>query len=68
MEEILSALRKEEGVKSVRVSLPEEQVYLFALKLEKLGLKKVREGIELALEQHAPILAQDAIFDYELVN
>lgn len=68
MEEILSTLRKEEGVKSVRVSLPEEQLYLFALKLEKLGLKNVREGIELALEDHVPILAQDAIFDYEVVS
>src|SRR3989339_2204129 len=29
MVETLSSLRKEEGVKSVRVSLPEEQVYLF---------------------------------------
>jgi len=68
MEEILSTLRKEAGVRSVRVSLPEEQVYLFALKLEKLGLKKVREGIELALEDHIPILAQDTIFDYEVVS
>ena len=35
MEEILSTLRKEEGVRSVRVSLPEEQVYLFELRLER---------------------------------
>ncbi len=68
MEEILVTLRKEEGVKAVRVSLPEEQVYLFPLKLEKLGLKNVREGIELALEDHVPILAQDTIFDYEVVD
>lgn len=68
IEEILSVLRKEEGVKAARVSLPEEQVYLFPLKLEKLGLKKVREGIELALEDHIPISAEDAIFDYELVS
>jgi type IV pilus assembly protein PilM len=68
MEEILSTLRREENVKSVRVSLPEEQVYLFALKLEKAGLKKVREGIELALEDHIPIQAEDALFDYELVS
>ncbi len=68
MEEILSTLRKEEKVKFVRVSLPEEQAYLFALKLEKLGLKNVREGIELALEDHVPISAEDAIFDYELVS
>lgn len=68
MEEILSALRKEEQVKLVRVSLPEEQVYLFALELEKSGLKNIREGIELALEQHIPILAEDAIFDYDLIS
>ena len=68
MEEVLSLLRKEEGVKSVRVSLPEEQVYLFRLRLEKAGLKNVREGIELALEEHVPIPAQDAIFDYDLVS
>jgi type IV pilus assembly protein PilM len=68
MEEILSILRKEEGVKSVRVSLPEEQVYLFQLRLEKSGLKSVKEGIELALEEHVPIQAQDAIFDYDLVD
>jgi type IV pilus assembly protein PilM len=68
MEEILLALRKEEGVRFVRVSLPEEQVYLFQLRLEKNGLKSVKEGIELALEEHIPIQAEDAIFDYDLVQ
>jgi len=68
MEELLFLLRKEEGIKSVRISLPEEQVYLFQLRLEKLGLKNVKEGIELALEEHVPIPAQDAIFDYDLVK
>jgi Tfp pilus assembly PilM family ATPase len=65
LKEVLSSLREEEGVKFVRVSLPEEQVYLFALKLEKSGLKNIREGIELALEEHVPIPAQDAIFEYD---
>ena len=68
IEEILLTLRKEEGVKSVRVSLPEQQVYLFQLRLEKTGLQNVREGIELALEEHVPIPAQDAIFDYDLIE
>ena len=68
MEEVLVSLRKEEGLKSVRVSLPEEQVYLFNLRLEKLGLENVREGIELSLEEYIPIAAQDAIFDYELLS
>ncbi len=68
MQEILSALRKEEGVRSVRVSLPEEQVYIFRLKLDKEGLVNVREAIELSLEEHIPISADGAIFDYELVS
>lgn len=68
LEQILLSLKKEEGMKSVRVSLPEEQVYLFRLLLGKAGLQSVREGIELALEEHVPIPAQDTIFDYELLN
>jgi len=68
MEEILSSLRKEEGVKYVRVSLPEEQIYLFQLRLEKAGLKSVKEGIELALEEHVPIPAPEAIFDFDLIK
>lgn len=67
MEEILVALRKEEGIKSVRVSLPEEQMYLFQLRLEKAGLKNIREAIELSLEEHIPVASQDAIFDYEII-
>ncbi len=68
MEETLVILRKEEGIKSVRVSLPEEQVYLFRLHLDKLGLVSIRESIELVLEEHVPISAEDAIFDYELLR
>lgn len=68
MEEILLSLRKEVGIKSVRVSLPEEQVYLFKLRLEKLGLVNIRESIELALEEHIPLQAPEAIFDYEIIS
>ncbi|MEI6581047.1 MAG: pilus assembly protein PilM [bacterium] len=68
MEEILVSLKRDEKIKSVRVSLPEEQVYLFRVKLDKEGLDDVREGIELSLEEHIPIPAQDVIFDYEILN
>jgi type IV pilus assembly protein PilM len=66
LEEVLLSLRKE-GIRFVRVSLPEEQVYLFHLRLPKEGLSNVREGIELSIEEHIPISAQDAIFDYDIV-
>ncbi|HEV7424453.1 MAG TPA: pilus assembly protein PilM [Candidatus Paceibacterota bacterium] len=68
VEEILLSLRKEAGLKSVRISLLEEQVYLFKLRLEKLGLENIRESIELLLEEHVPLSAADAIFDYEILS
>ena len=68
IEDILLLLKKEQGVESVRVSLLEEQVYLFKLKLEKEGLVSSRESIERALEEHIPIQAVDAIFDYEIIS
>ena len=68
MEDVLEKKKKEEGIKSVRVSLPEEQVYMFRLSLAKDGLKDIREGIELALEEHIPIKAEEAIFDYEIIK
>lgn len=64
----LRALRVEENITSVRVSLPEEQIYLFKIRLDKKGLDHIREGIELSLEEHIPIPAPDAIFDYEIVG
>ena len=67
-EELLASLRQGEGLRSVRVSLPEEQIYLFKLRLEKKGLKSIREGIELSLEEHIPVPAPDAIFDYEIIH
>ncbi len=66
LRDILSLLKKEEGMESVRVSLPEEQVYLFRLRVPKEGVKDIREMIELSLEEHVPIPPAEVIFDYEL--
>ncbi|MFA6301374.1 MAG: pilus assembly protein PilM [Candidatus Paceibacterota bacterium] len=68
LKEILVSMRKEEGVKFVRVSLPEEQVYLFMLRLEKVGLKSIREGIELVLEENIPIAVEEAVFDFSILK
>lgn len=68
LEEIFTTLKKEEKINSVRVSLPEEQVYMFKIALVKEGLKDIREGIELSLEEHIPMKAEEAIFDYEIIR
>lgn len=66
--DILATWKRENKVESVRVSVPEEQVYLFKLVLSKEGLKSVREAIELSLEEHIPIPAPETVFDYEILS
>ena len=39
----------DEGIKSARVSLPEEQVYIFQMRLEKGSIENIREGFALML-------------------
>jgi type IV pilus assembly protein PilM len=68
MKKILISLKKEEGLKSVRVSLPDEEVYILNLQLNKLNLKDIRKGIELSLEKYMSIPVQDVSFDYELLS
>ncbi len=67
-EEILSVLKKEEGIKSVHVSLPEEKIFIFKIRLEKAGLKNIRKGIELSLEYNIPMSDQAVVFDYKILN
>ena len=68
MKEVLISLKKEEKIDSVRVSLPEEQMYLFEFRLEKAGIENIRDSIELSLEEYIPLSAQDAVFDYEILK
>jgi len=66
--DILRGMKNELGLEFVRVSLPEEQVYLFKVSLPKVAPKEIRSAIELSLEEHIPISAAEAIFDYDLIK
>ena len=64
---ILKDLAKKEKSKFVRVALPEEQMYLFNLLLPKAGGNNLREMILLQIEEHIPLKAEEALFDYEVI-
>ncbi len=66
--DILKELKRELSIDFVRVSLPEEQVYLFKLSIPKMDPKEVKSTIEFSLEEHIPISAAEAIFDYDLIT
>lgn len=60
-------LKKEHNLEFVAVSLPEEKAYLFDLRLPAMKYDKIRGAIELLLEEHVPLKAEEALFDYDIV-
>ena len=66
--EILTTLKKKNGFKNVRVSLPEEQVYVFELSIPKVPYNEIRQTIELSIEEHIPIKAEEAHFDFLILE
>ncbi len=64
----LTEIRIKEKMLFVRISLPEEQMYLFNLVLPIMPYKDIRETILLQIEEHVPLLASDIVFDFDLVR
>lgn len=65
--EILKDLRIKENLNFVRVALPEEQMYLFNLSLPNSGYSNLRDLILLQIEEHIPLLADETLFDYDIL-
>lgn len=63
---ILKTLKKEYGLEHVTIALPEEKAYLFDLHLPAMEHSQIHDAIELVFEEHVPIKATEAIFDYDI--
>lgn len=61
-------IKKQHNLEYASVSLPEEKAYLFELKLPLMKYSEVRNAIELALEEHVPLKADEVLFDYEILK
>lgn len=71
VEELRSLLidfRKKNSISFVRVSLPEERAYLVAMDVPDVSHKEIRGAIGFAIEEHVPIAARDAVFDYRILG
>ncbi len=69
--DIISALKKiqkQDKVKYVEASLPEEKIYLYMIEIEDSDEMSIRNQIESKLEENVPIQVDDAIFDYTKVT
>ena len=65
---ILRKIKERENLHYVRVSMPEEQMYLFSICLPKAKEKELKEMITLQIEEHIPLKAEDTVFDFEIVS
>lgn len=65
---ILKEIKEKEKLHFIRVSLPEQQTYLFTLKLPKNENENIRDMILLQMEEHIPLKALDTTFNHEIVS
>jgi type IV pilus assembly protein PilM len=65
---ILKDLKNREKLNFIRVSLPEEQMYLFTLSLPKTEDGDLKETILLQIEEHVPLKAIDTVFDFNIIK
>ncbi len=65
---LLKKIKDKENLHFIRVSLPEEQMYLFTLSLPKTNNGNIRDMILLQTEEYIPLKAPDSIFDYDIIS
>src|SRR5690606_23749051 len=64
----LKGVSKKYNLKYVRVSIPETQVYSFALPVEVGTKGDIRGMIELVLEDNIPLKNSESVFDYRVLS
>ena len=63
----LGEVKKRSGASYIRLSLPEERVYLFETEITAdTDMKDIRDLLEFRLEENVPLSPRDAYFDYRL--
>ncbi len=65
---ILKKLRIKNKLNFVRISLPEEQIYIFTLTLPQMRGQDLKEIILLQIEEHIPLKATEVVFDYDTLK
>ncbi len=64
----LQDFRKELKNDYLIVALPEEKIFIGAIQMPLIKEEEIRGSLELQLEEHIPLQAKEAIFDYEIIK
>lgn len=68
LKEMLMRFKKEHDIGFAHASVPESLAYLAEMELPSVKNSELHESIELQLEEHIPLKASDAVFDYRIVE
>src|SRR3989344_3257385 len=67
LKEAISSLAEEQKLSFVKVSLPEERMYLFKTAIPSTDEREVRQNIEFKLEENVPVSSKEAIFFFNII-
>jgi len=68
LRETLAKFKEKHNLEFVRVSLPEERAYLVKMEIQNVSPSEIYDTIAFQLEEHVPISANEAVFDYEIID
>ncbi len=63
---ILKKFKEDNNLSYVKVSVPEEKAYLFDIEVPDADTSSIYQNIESKLEENVPLLAKDAVFEFDL--
>ncbi len=63
----LTDFRQELGIYTVKVSLPEERIYLFKTEIFSTNEQEIKQSIEFKLEENVPLSLSEAIFFFDII-
>jgi Tfp pilus assembly PilM family ATPase len=65
--EALMTLSQEAKIHVVKVSLPEEKMYLFKTQVPSVSKKDIRQNVEFKLEENVPLTVEETVFFFDLI-
>jgi type IV pilus assembly protein PilM len=66
--DFLKTIKEEEKSAYLIVALPEEKAFLTEIKLPLMEREEIRGALELQLEEHIPLSAEEVIFDFDFIK
>jgi len=65
--EVLNNFREKNNISFIKTSLPDEKAFLFRTTIPKMSLPEIREALQFKIEENVPLMANEAIFDFQVL-